>query len=41
MAEPAGHVARRLLAGAYRDSLVLMQLQQRLEELPASRRRGR
>jgi len=29
-----GHVVHRLLPGAYRDSLVLMQLQRRLEELP-------
>ena len=40
MAEPAGHVARRLLAGAYRDSLVLMQLQRRLEELPGIEEAG-
>ena len=33
MPEPGRHVAHRLLPGAYRDSLVLMQLQQRLEAL--------
>jgi FdrA protein len=40
MSEPGGQVAHRLLAGAYRDSLVLMQLQQRLEELPGVEEAG-
>ena len=35
-----GHVAHRLLPGAYRDSLVLMQLQRRLEELPGVEEAG-
>jgi len=43
MPEPGGaggHVAHRLLPGAYRDSLVLMQLQRRLEELPGVEEAG-